>query len=133
MNESVEGHLGEKIGEEKEHYVEQVTVIDSETEMAELKKISDESKKDLQELRCKIRDLKNIWKLHLQKYGGHEEPKPTTSAPKKLFNSFLEGTSEVGRLEEELISSRLREVETLAELKEWKIKSMEIESQVKIS
>ena len=57
--------------------------------------------------------------------------KQTTSAPKKLFNSLLEGTSEVGRLEEDLISSRLREVETLAELKEWKMKIMETENQVK--
>jgi len=134
VNDSVECHLGDKTVEEKENYIEQVTLIDSESEVAEWKKISEESKKDLQELRSKIRDLKNIWKLHLQqKYGGHEELKPTTSAPKKLLNSFLEGTSEVGRLEEELISSRLREVETLAELKEWKIKSLEIESQAKAS
>ena len=59
--------------------------------------------------------------------------KQTTSAPKKLFNSLLEGTSEVGRLEEELISSRLREVETLAEMKEWKMKTMEMETHVNIS
>ena len=56
--------------------------------------------------------------------------KQTTSAPKKLFNSLLEGTSEVGRLEEELISSRLREVEILAEMNEWKTKAMEVEIKV---
>ena len=58
--------------------------------------------------------------------------KPTTSGPKKLFNSLLEGTSEVGRLEEELISSRLREVETLAEMNEWKTKAVEGEMKVRI-
>jgi len=100
-------------------------------EEEEWKRINNETKENFQELRMKIRDLKNFWEIHLQKSCDHEVLKPTTSGPKKLFNSLLEGTSEVGRLEEELISSRLREVETLAEMNEWKTKAVEGEMKVK--
>merc|ERR1719233_1654415 len=103
----------------------------NEEEEDEWKRINNETKENLQELRMKIRDLKNFWEIHLLKSCGHEVLKPTTSGPKKLFNSLLEGTSEVGRLEEELISSRLREVETLAEMNEWKTKAMEGEIKAK--
>jgi len=100
-------------------------------EEEEWKRINNETKENFQELRMKIRDLKNFWEIHLQKSCDHEVLKPTTSGPKKLFNSLLEGTSEIGRLEEELISSRLREVETLAEMNEWKTKAVEGEMKVK--
>jgi len=131
-NDNLDGQPVEKTEEDKPLDDRQVTVTTSEDEVEEWKKLSEETKKDLQELRIKIRDLKNIWRSHLQR-SGHEELKQTTSAPKKLFNSLLEGTSEVGRLEEELISSRLREVETLAEMKEWKMKTMEMETHAKTS
>ena len=53
------------------------------------------------------------------------------STPKRLFNSLLEGKSESSRLEEELMTSRLSEVECQAELKDQRLKVMELETQVK--
>ena len=54
------------------------------------------------------------------------------STPKKLLGSLLEGKSEVGKLEEEVMSSRLREVEAMAELKELRLKVMELETQTQV-
>ena len=53
------------------------------------------------------------------------------STPKRLFGSLLEGKSESSRLEEELMTSRLSEVESQAELKDQRLKVMELETQVK--
>ena len=53
------------------------------------------------------------------------------STPKKLLGSLLEGKSEAAKLEEELMSTRLREVEGMAELKELRLKVMDLETQVK--
>ena len=52
------------------------------------------------------------------------------STPKKLLGSFLDGKSEVSRLEEELMTLRLKEVDTLAEVKELRLRVMDLESQV---
>jgi len=95
--------------------------------------LCDQSKEELQELRHKIRDLKGMWKVHLQKSSHTEDGKHPSSGPKKLFSSLLDGTSEVGKLEEELISSQVRETEVLAELKEWKIRCLETQTQLKAS
>ena len=54
------------------------------------------------------------------------------STPKRLFGSLLEGKSETSRLEEELMTSRLAEVESQAELKHQRLKVMELETQVNI-
>ena len=53
------------------------------------------------------------------------------STPKRLFGSLLEGKSESARLEEELMTSRLAEVECQAELKAQNLKVMELETQVR--
>ena len=53
------------------------------------------------------------------------------STPKKLLGSLLEGKSDAAKLEEELMSTRLREVEGMAELKELRLKVMDLETQVK--
>ena len=52
------------------------------------------------------------------------------STPKRLLGSLLEGKSEAARLEEELMTSRLTQVESQAELKEQRLKVMELETQV---
>ena len=52
------------------------------------------------------------------------------STPKRLLGSLLEGKSESARLEEELMTSRLSEVESQAELKDQRLKVMELETQV---
>ena len=54
------------------------------------------------------------------------------STPKKLLGSFLEGNkSETARLEEELMTARLIEVENEAELQASRLKVMELETQVR--
>ena len=52
------------------------------------------------------------------------------STPKKLFGSLLEGKSEAARLEEELMTARLTEVESQAELKDQRLKVMDLETHV---
>ena len=146
MNGKLANNIDEKIADHEGNYEGQVTTLISEHEVEGLKNKNEEAMKHLKDLRSKVKDLKGMWKIHLQvdsciflrvkisgfeqRSGGHLELKQTTSAPKKLFNSLLEGTSEVGRLEEELISSRLREVETVAELQEWKTKASDLDNQV---
>ena len=67
----------------------------------------------------------------VQRSESSSEVAEVPSTPKKLLGSLLEGgKSETGRLEEELMSTRLREVEGLAELKELRLKVMELETQV---
>ena len=54
------------------------------------------------------------------------------STPKKLLGSLLEGKSEVSKLEEEVMSSRLKEVEAMAELKDLRLKVMDLETQTHV-
>ena len=65
-NDNLDGQPVEKTEEDKPLDDRQVTVTTSEDEVEDWKKLSEETKKDLQELRIKIRDLKNIWRSHLQ-------------------------------------------------------------------
>ena len=54
------------------------------------------------------------------------------STPKRLLGSLLEGKSEAAArlLEEELMTQRIAEVEAQAELKDQRLKVMELETQV---
>ena len=52
------------------------------------------------------------------------------NTPKRLLGSLLEGKSESAKLEEALMTSRLAEVESQAELKDQRLKVMELETQV---
>merc|ERR1719510_1594226 len=77
-----------------------------------------------------------MWKKHLQQRseGSDSAANPSMasaipSTPKKLLGSFLEGKSEVERLEEELMTARLIEVKNEAELKASGLKVMELETQ----
>ena len=82
-----------------------------------------------------------MWKKHLQQRTEAEKatPEPSTSTvsvvpstPKKLLGSLLEGNamkSEAARLEEELMTARLTEVENEAELQSSRLKVMELETQ----
>jgi hypothetical protein len=59
-----------------------------------------------------------------------EATPPPDSTPKKLL--FWENRgNETQRLEEELMTTRIREMEVLTELKELRLKVMELETQVK--
>jgi hypothetical protein len=63
-----------------------------------------------------------------QEHRQESNPAPD-STPKKLL--FWENRGgEVQRLEEELMTTRIREMETLTELKELRLRLMELETQV---
>lgn len=133
-------------------------LIDEEVE--NIKKENVETKKDLQMLKIKILDLKQMWKSHIQvgstssppnyidsNYCCQKNIQPADrqastvssvaplaplSAPKKLLSSLMEGSAgSVSRLEEELVSSRLSEVEAVARLQETEARLREVEQQAR--
>ena len=84
----------------------------------------------LRELRSKVGQLNTMWGRHISSSGESSQPvEADNSTPKKLLNGLLEGKGDVSRLEEELMTSRLREVEGMAELKELRLKVMDLEGQ----
>ena len=113
-------------------------------ELAAAKLREAEANLALKDLKTKVAELSAMWKKHLQQRsesdtassGGHSTVSAAASAvvpstPKKLLGSLLEnGKSEVARLEEELMTARLIEVESQAELKDTRLKVMELETQV---
>ncbi|XP_074039112.1 ecotropic viral integration site 5 isoform X3 [Leptinotarsa decemlineata] len=94
-----------------------------------------EANLSLKDLRQRVSELSDQWQRHLQEH--RQEPKPTSSSdalstPKKLL--FWEHRhNETQKLEEELMTTRIREMETLTEVKELRLKVMELETQVQVS
>ena len=110
-------------------------VASLQEELAAAKLREAEANLALKDLKAKVADLSTMWKKHLQQRSEAEASSGTSAAvpstPKKLLGSFLEnGKSEVARLEEELMTARLVEVENEAELKASRLKVMELETQV---
>ena len=102
-------------------------------EVVNIKRENNETKRDLQVLKTKVFDLKHMWKSHIQRTTV-TSPESKASAPKKLFNSLLDGSGmEVTKLEEELITCRLSEVDTLARLQECQERVRDMEHQAKSS
>ena len=102
-------------------------------EVVNIKRENNETKRDLQVLKTKVFDLKQMWKSHIQRTTV-TSPESKASAPKKLFNSLLDGSGmEVTKLEEELITCRLSEVDTLARLQECQERVRDMEHQAKSS
>ena len=111
-------------------------------ELAAAKLREAEANLALKDLKTKVAELSSMWKKHLQQRssesdtasGGHSTVSAASSVvpstPKKLLGSLLDGKSEVARLEEELMTARLIEVESQAELKDTRLKVMELETQV---
>lgn len=108
-------------------------------ELAAAKLREAEANLALKDLKAKVAELSSMWKKHLQQRAEADSEASASSAgssmavpstPKKLLGSFLEGKSEVARLEEELMTARLIEVESEAELKASRLKVMELETQV---
>lgn len=107
-------------------------------ELAAAKLREAEANLALKDLKTKVAELNTMWKKHLSQRSEADNSGNTTSlsasvvpsTPKRLFGSLLEGKSEAARLEEELMSARLAEVESDAELKDTRLKVMELETQV---
>ena len=127
-------------------------VASLQEELAAAKLREAEANLALKDLKSKVTELSGMWKKHLQQRSSSEGPdKPVTggtssqmavtaaassvvpSTPKKLLGSLLEGSaglkSETARLEEELMTARLIEVENEAELQASRLKVMELETQ----
>ncbi|KAL0280239.1 UNVERIFIED_CONTAM: hypothetical protein PYX00_001591 [Menopon gallinae] len=85
----------------------------------------------LKDLRHRVNELNSQWQRHLTEQK-MEAPPPPDSTPKKIL--FWENRgNETQRLEEELMTSRIREMEALTELRELRLKVMELETQVQVS
>ncbi|XP_013179511.1 PREDICTED: ecotropic viral integration site 5 ortholog isoform X2 [Papilio xuthus] len=101
-----------------------------------------EANLSLKELGQRVSELSDAWKRHLQE---HQQvippPSPVHSkvvldimaTPKRLLRAWEGRSAETQKLEEELMSTKIREVEALTELKELRLKVMELEAQVQVS
>ncbi|KAK9877848.1 hypothetical protein WA026_020080 [Henosepilachna vigintioctopunctata] len=92
-----------------------------------------EASLSLKELRHRLSEHTAQWQKHLQEHQKELNPGGEAhSTPKKLL--FWENRhNETQKLEDELMTTRLREMETLTELKELRLKVMELETQVQVS
>ena len=124
-------------------------VASLQEELAAAKLREAEANLALKDLKSKVTELSGMWKKHLQQRSSSEAgdkavthnsqvapqaaPQVVPSTPKKLLGSLLEGSaslkSETARLEEELMTARLIEVENEAELQASRLKVMELETQ----
>merc|ERR1712045_390530 len=114
-------------------------VASLQEELAAAKLREAEANLALKDLKSKVAELSSMWKKHLQQKsesdnttvdGALQTTSVVPSTPKKLLGSFLEGNkSETARLEEELMTARLTEVENEAELQSSRLKVMELETQ----
>ncbi|XP_056644349.1 ecotropic viral integration site 5 ortholog isoform X2 [Diorhabda sublineata] len=92
-----------------------------------------EANLSLKDLRHRVSELSDQWQKHLQDHKQDPPPPPDPlSTPKKLLFGKL-GHNETQKLEEELMTTRIREMETLTEVKELRLKVMELETQVQVS
>ncbi|XP_073973180.1 ecotropic viral integration site 5 isoform X9 [Rhodnius prolixus] len=91
-----------------------------------------EANLSLKDLRQRVTELSTQWQSYLQEH----RPDPATgpdSTPKKLGLFWDSKSADVQRLEDEVKTSKLKELEALMELKELKLKVMELETQVQVS
>lgn len=87
-----------------------------------------EASLSLKDLRAKVAELTSQWQRHLLEHEDPSEKKPSNATP--LGNLFNSSKVEVQRLEEEVMTLKLREMQSVIELKEQRLKIMELETQV---
>ncbi|XP_012259144.2 ecotropic viral integration site 5 ortholog isoform X3 [Athalia rosae] len=91
-----------------------------------------EANLSLKDLRQRVGELSTAWQRHLQEHRSAQPAPAADSTPKKLL--FWENRGhETQRLEEELMTTRIREMEALTEVKELRLKVMELETQVQVA
>lgn len=81
-----------------------------------------EANLSLKDLRQRVNEINSQWQRHLQDKKRIDPPPAPDSTPKKIGNLLNWNNAETQRLEEELMSTKLREMETLSELKELRLK-----------
>lgn len=85
-----------------------------------------------QDLRQRVMELSAAWQRHLQEHRSAQSAPAADSTPKKLL--FWENRGhEVQKFEEDLMTTRIREMEALTEVKELRLKVMELETQVQVA
>ncbi|XP_069171325.1 ecotropic viral integration site 5 ortholog isoform X6 [Procambarus clarkii] len=90
----------------------------------------------LKDLRHRVQELTQLWTKHVQDQHGDksEAAKPdVTSTPSKKLGLFWDRSHEAAKLEEELMTTKLHETAAVAELKEARLKVMELETAVQVS
>ncbi|KAL7745466.1 hypothetical protein ACLKA6_015471 [Drosophila palustris] len=91
----------------------------------------------LKDLKQRVQELSTQWQRQLAENQRNEHSTASVdSTPKKLLTNFFDNsksTEHTQKLEEELMTTRIREMETLTELKELRLKVMELETQVQVS
>ncbi|KAK0170931.1 hypothetical protein PV328_008707 [Microctonus aethiopoides] len=91
-----------------------------------------EANLSLKDLRQRVGELSTAWQRHLQEHRSAQSAPAADSTPKKLL--FWENRGhEVQKLEEDLMSTRVREMVVLSEVKELRLKVMELETQVQVA
>jgi len=109
------------------------SIASLQEELAASKLREAESNLALKDLRSKVRELNSMWLKHIKTAESNAGTPEMPSTPKKFLGSLLEGKSGTAKLEEELMSTRLREVAGFAELKELRLRVMELETQTQLS
>ncbi|XP_046977363.1 ecotropic viral integration site 5 ortholog isoform X1 [Vanessa cardui] len=100
-----------------------------------------EANLSLKDLRQRVTELSDAWQKHLQEHKQEAPPPPAQSnvvsdimaTPKKLLRAWEGRSTDMQKLEEELMTIRIKEVEALTELKELRLKEMELRTQVQVS
>ncbi|XP_059055182.1 ecotropic viral integration site 5 ortholog isoform X2 [Achroia grisella] len=100
-----------------------------------------EANLSLKELRQRVTELSEAWQRHLQEHRQEVTTPPVQSnvvsdimaTPKKLLRAWEGRSADMQKLDEELMTTKMREVEALTELKELRLKVMELETQVQVS
>ncbi|XP_063974848.1 ecotropic viral integration site 5 ortholog isoform X3 [Diachasmimorpha longicaudata] len=91
-----------------------------------------EANLSLKDLKQRVSELSTAWQRHLQEHRSAQSAPAADSTPKKLL--FWENRGhEVQKLEEDLMSTRVREMVVLSEVKELRLKVMELETQVQVA
>lgn len=93
-----------------------------------------EASLSLKDLKQRVHELSSQWQRQLQEQKNENTSTTDTSGTSKRL-LFWESSkpNDTQRLEEELMTTKIREVEALTELKELRLKVMELETQVQVS
>ncbi|XP_031617570.1 ecotropic viral integration site 5 ortholog [Contarinia nasturtii] len=93
-----------------------------------------EASLSLKDLKQRVQELSTQWQRQLQVSALNKKNENTSdSTSKKLMFWDNSKSNELQKVEEELMTTRIREMETLTELKELRLKVMELETQVQVS
>ncbi|KAK4304856.1 hypothetical protein Pmani_023213 [Petrolisthes manimaculis] len=90
----------------------------------------------LKDLRHRVQELTQLWTKHVQDQHGERNEaakSDATSTPSKKLGLFWDRSNEAAKLEEELMTTKLHETAAVAELKEARLKVMELETAVQVS